>query len=221
MFIAKKLFRSIVRIVLPLIAKLYLEGVENLERDDSFIIAANHLGQLDGALIFLLIERNDLRYLVNDKYKNYPVLGRFIVSIGGLYIKRNAQNLKAIRQALEHTENGGILIITPEGIRSPTGALQQGKPGVAFFACNLNKPIVPVGITGTEDRLVVDNLEHFRRPHITVTVGKAFELPPIKHKTVTIENATDEIMCQIAALLPESYRGIYSEYPRVQFLLKN
>jgi 1-acyl-sn-glycerol-3-phosphate acyltransferase len=204
---------------LPLIARIDINGAENLKRADSFLIAANHLGQLDGALIFYLIERNDLLFLVNDKYKNYPFIGQFIGSVGGLYIQRNAQNLSAIRKALEHTKKNGILIITPEGVRSPTGALQHGKPGVAFFACKLNRPIVPVGITGTEDRLVIDNMEHFRRSHITITVGKAFELPTYDRKTLTAENVTDEIMCQIAALLPESYRGVYAGHPGTKILL--
>ena len=218
---AKNFFRSVVKTALPLIARIDVKGAENLKRDDSFIIAANHLGQLDGALIYYLIDRNDLMYLVNDKYKNHPFLGRFLVSIGGLYIKRNAQNIRAIRKALEHTKSNGILIITPEGVRSPTGALQHGKSGVAFFACKLNRPIVPVGITGTEDWLVIDNLKHFRNSHITVTVGKAFNLSPQKRKTLITENAADEIMCQIAALLPDSYRGTYAEHSRVQYLLNN
>jgi 1-acyl-sn-glycerol-3-phosphate acyltransferase len=221
MHITKKCFRSVVKAILPLIARIDVKGAENLKRDDSFIIAANHLGQLDGALIYYLIDRNDLMYLVNDKYKNHPFLGRFLVSIGGLYIKRNAQNIRAIRKALEHTKSDGILIITPEGVRSPTGALQRGKSGVAFFACKLNRPIVPVGITGTEDWLVIDNLKHFRNSHIIVTVGKAFNLPPQKRKTLITENAADEIMCQIAVMLPESYRGVYAEHSRVQYLLNN
>lgn len=217
----KIIFRLISKLILPLIARLEIHGTENLQIDDGFIIAANHLGQLDSALIFFLIERNDLMYLVNDKYKNYPLLGRLIASLGGIYIKRNAQNLGALRKALEHTNNGGILIITPEGIRSPTGTLQKGKPGVSFLACKLDKPIVPVGITGTEDKLVVSNLKHLRRSHITVKVGNLFNVPPLKQKTVFIENMTDEIMCQIAALLPEGYRGVYGEHPRLKLLLKN
>jgi 1-acyl-sn-glycerol-3-phosphate acyltransferase len=73
MLTAKDLLRSLVRFVLPLIARIEIHGRENLLVRGGFIIAANHLGQLDSALIFFLIERNDLMYLVNDKYKNYCI----------------------------------------------------------------------------------------------------------------------------------------------------
>ncbi len=64
-------------------------------------------------------------------------------------------------------------------------------------------------------------MRRFRRLDITIRVGEPFELPPLdrKNRDASLQANTDEIMCQIAALLPPKYRGVYADYPRVQELL--
>jgi 1-acyl-sn-glycerol-3-phosphate acyltransferase len=118
-------------------------------------------------------------------------------------------------------EKNNILVIAPEGTRSRAGALIEAKPGVSYLAAKLNRPIVPVAITGTEDEVVLANLKKLRRGHITVTAGPAFTLPPLprENRDEALKRYTDEIMCRIAALLPEKYRGVYADHPRLQELL--
>jgi 1-acyl-sn-glycerol-3-phosphate acyltransferase len=113
-------------------------------------------------------------------------------------------------------------VIAPEGTRSKTETLQEGKMGVAFLAAKSSYPVVPVALTGTEDRRVTENLKHFRRTKITVTVGDPFyiTIPKGKGREETLRQGTEEIMCQIAALLPKNYRGVYADHPRLQELLK-
>ena len=116
---------------------------------------------------------------------------------------------------------GGILVIAPEGTRSKTEAMAEGKPGVAYLALKGGLPIVPVGLTGTEDRAVLERLKHFKKSEIKIIVGRPFNLPPIQRKDrdVFLKQYTDEIMCQIGVLLPEKYRGVYAEHPRLKELL--
>ena len=118
-------------------------------------------------------------------------------------------------------EDGKCLIIAPEGTRSPTGSLVDGKPGVAFLAARSGFPITPVGITGTEDKVILGNVKRFRKSTITLTGGKPFVIPPLakENRDAALQHATDEVMCQIAALLPERYRGVYAEHERVKELL--
>ena len=93
--------------------------------------------------------------------------------------------------------------------------------GVAFLASKSGYPVMPVALTGTEDRGVVENLKHFRRTKITVTATDLLyiTLPQGKGREEAMRQATDEIMCQIAALLPKKYRGVYADRPRVKELL--
>jgi 1-acyl-sn-glycerol-3-phosphate acyltransferase len=118
-------------------------------------------------------------------------------------------------------EENNILVIAPEGTRSRTGALIEARPGVSYLATKLGRPIVPVGITGTEDKNLLDHLKKLRRSHITVTAGEPFILPPLprENRDEVLKQYTDEIMCHIAALLPELYRGVYGDHPRLKELL--
>ncbi|MBK7452954.1 MAG: hypothetical protein IPJ46_04300 [Anaerolineales bacterium] len=81
-------------------------------------------------------------------------------------------------------------------------------------------PVLPIALTGTEDRGIISNLKRFRRSKIKAVAGELFyiEIPKGQGREEAMRNATDEIMCQIAAKLPESYRGFYKNYPRVREL---
>ena len=118
-------------------------------------------------------------------------------------------------------KKGGMMVIAPEGTRSKTEALQVGKPGAAFLAAKSGYPVLTVSLTGTEDRGVVRNLLRFRRSKIRAVTGDPFtiEIPPGKGRDEAMRQATDEIMCRLAVNLPEKYRGVYAEHPRLKELL--
>jgi 1-acyl-sn-glycerol-3-phosphate acyltransferase len=120
-------------------------------------------------------------------------------------------------------KQGEVLVITPEGTRSKVGHLIEGKPGVSYLAVKSEFPLVPVGISGTFDPLFFGQLKRFKRPHITLRIGPMFSLPPLPPSSQGRDEAlkadTDEIMCQIAALLPEENRGFYAEHPRLNEIL--
>jgi 1-acyl-sn-glycerol-3-phosphate acyltransferase len=118
-------------------------------------------------------------------------------------------------------EDGKCLVIAPEGTRSRTGALIEGKPGVTYLAARSGFPVFPVAITGTEDKVVLGNLKRFRKSDITLTAGDPFVIPPLtpKDRDAALQKYTDEIMCRMAALLPERYRGVYADHSRLRELL--
>ena len=96
-----------------------------------------------------------------------------------------------------------------------------GKMGAAFLAGKSGYPILPVALSGTEDRGVLENLKRFRRSKIRAVAGDLFtiEIPNGNGREQAMRAATDEIMCRIAAELPEKYRGVYLEHPRLKELL--
>jgi 1-acyl-sn-glycerol-3-phosphate acyltransferase len=100
--------------------------------------------------------------------------------------------------------------------------LIEGKPGVAYLAARSGFPVVPIAITGTEDKVIFGNIKRFKKSTITLTSTKPFIIPPLpkENRDAALQNATDEIMCQIAALLPERYRGVYAKHPRVKELVE-
>ena len=104
---------------------------------------------------------------------------------------------------------GKALLMFPEATRSPHASLQRALPGSALIAVRQSVPILPVGITGMEE--LEKKFWIFRRPRITVNIGKPFSLPKAGSKLTKEELAehTELIMRRIAALLPPKYRGVY------------
>jgi 1-acyl-sn-glycerol-3-phosphate acyltransferase len=72
-------------------------------------------------------------------------------------------------------------------------------------------PLLPIAYYGGES--FRDNLSRLRRTDFHITVGRLFTLDIHGQKVSRPlrQAITDEIMYQIAALLPEEYRGEYAE----------
>lgn len=215
-----KTLRSIVRFLMSIIADVEIHGVEKLP-PGNFIAAANHLGRLDTAALLCVIDREDIIMPVAEKYRDHPIFGAIGRAANAIWLNRFDADFSALRQILARMEQGGMLVIAPEGTRSKTEALQEGKLGVAFLASKSGYPVLPVAVTGTEDRAVLENLKRFRRSKIVIRGGDPFviELPKGRRREQAMREATDEIMCRIAVMLPEKYRGVYAEHPRLKELL--
>ena len=210
----------LIRTIVNLIARVEIQGSENIPKEGGFVIATNHLGRLDVALLFYALE-GDFILTIAEKYEHHWLFGPIGNAINGIWLDRYNADVGAIRQVLTRMKAGGILAIAPEGTRSKTETMAEGKPGVAYLALKAGLPIVPVGLTGTEDRMVIDRLKHLKKSEIKIIVGTPLNLPPIpkKNRDAILKEYTEEIMCQIGALLPEKYRGVYANHPRLKELL--
>ena len=215
-----KTLRSIVRFLMKIIADIEVNGLEKLP-EGNVIVAANHLGRLDTAALLCILDREDIIMPVAEKYKNHPLYGAIGRAANAIWLNRFDADYSAFRQILDRMKQGGLLVIAPEGTRSKTEALQEGKMGVAFLASKSGYPVLPVAVTGTEDRGIVENIRHFRRSKITATAANLLyiDIPRGPEREEAMRRATDEIMCQIGALLPEKYRGVYADHPRLKKLL--
>ncbi len=215
--------RWLLRAAINLIAEVKIVGIENLPRTGAFVIATNHLGFLDAAMLYYALDRNDVFVLVAEKWERNAFLRWVAKYANFVFIDRFNPDLKALRKIIGLMEKGNVLVIAPEGTRSRAATMAEGKPGVCYLAAKLNRSIVPVGLAGTEDKAIIDNLKHLRRSHIVAHAGKIFSLPtlPMKNRDTALKQFTDEIMCHIAALIPEKYRGVYAQHPRLKELLAN
>jgi 1-acyl-sn-glycerol-3-phosphate acyltransferase len=217
----RNFIRWLVRLLFNIIARVEVKGYENLPKEGSFVIATNHLGIVDAPIAFYALDRWDMFVLIAEKWEKIALfrwLGKYFNFI---FIDRYNPDFKNLRKAISLMEEDNILVIAPEGTRSRVGSLIEAKPGVSYLATRLNRPILPVALTGTEDSALFGNLKKLRRAHITVTAGPTFTLPPLprENRDEVLKQYTDEIMCRIAALLPEKYRGVYADHPRLMEIL--
>jgi len=207
----RKTIQNLVRFLLKTLTRTEFIDLENLPEKGGVIIAINHVHYLDTPVIFINPRRPDATALVTTKYQKNIFMKWFTESARGIWINRDIADFTAIRKASKALAEGLAVGIAPEGTRSKTGQLQQGKPGTVMLAAKARVPIVPVGITGTRNSF--RKIFTLRRPKITVRFGKAFMIPEFKQgeRSADLQYWTDELMRRIAELLPESYRGVYAE----------
>jgi 1-acyl-sn-glycerol-3-phosphate acyltransferase len=213
--------RLLIKLIVTLTSRLEIHGLERLPKQGAYVIAANHLGRLDPLLVYYYLNRRDVILLVAEKYQSNALARWFTRQLDGIFVDRFGADFGAVRQALARLRKGGVLVLAPEGTRSPTGALIEGRHGVSFLAAKAGVEIYPVATIGTEDRSVRAHLRRLRRSKVVLHVGEPFTLPQLKgsEREEALQADTDEIMCRIAALLPEEYRGVYTDHPRLKELL--
>ena len=211
--------RRIINWLLLHLTRTEIFGLENVPESGGLLIATNHMSRMDIPVLFINAKRPDMTALVTTKYLKHPLLRWFIVTAEGIWLDRDTADFSAFRKAVEALQAGKAIGIAPEGTRSTTATLIEGKPGTALLALRTGTPIIPVAIAGTEDS--VSKMLHFKRPHITVTYGKLIIPPKLDrvNREHQLQDLTDEVMCQIAAMLPEKYRGVYASHPRLVEIL--
>jgi 1-acyl-sn-glycerol-3-phosphate acyltransferase len=216
-----RLVRGLIRFLLGSLTRIEIRGRENVPASGGFIIAANHLGMVDALIVYYALDSWDLFVPVAEKWEKKTILRFLGRHLNFIFIDRFNPDLRAMREIIRRMKDGQVLVIAPEGTRSRTGALIEGKPGVSYLAARAGFPVVPVAMTGTEDSNFFGSLKRLRRPLMTVTGGKTFSLPPLpaEGRDQALKEYTDEIMCRIAVMLPEKYRGVYAEHPRLKALL--
>lgn len=211
-----------IRFIIDLIANVEISGYEYLpEKKGGFVIAVNHLGFLDAPMAYYALDDWNLFIPVAEKWEESAILRWLGKYLNAIFIDRFNPDLKAMREMIKRMEEGQTLVIAPEGTRARDEKMAQGKPGVAYLASKMGWTILPVAISGTEDRLIIGNLKRFKKSSIRLTAGKSFTLPPFpkENREEKLQEYTDEIMCRIAVLLPEPNRGYYREHSRLKELL--
>jgi 1-acyl-sn-glycerol-3-phosphate acyltransferase len=216
-----RITRWLVRLLYRLIARIEIVGQEHIPASGGIVAVTNHLGRLDPGLAYCLLDRDDIIMLVAEKYREVAIFRWLTQALDGIWVDRFNADMSAVRTCLKRLRQGGVMVIAPEGTRSPTGGLIQARSGAGYLAAKSGAPIVPVAITGTEDAVVKTQLRRLRRVDIRVRFGQPFRLPPVPadEREKALQGYDDEIMCRIAALLPPEHRGVYAEHPRLKQIL--
>ncbi len=135
-------------------------------------------------------------------------------------LRRGEADLAGLKLGLEMLAAGKIVIIDPEGTRSHNGRLQAGRAGAVLLALRSGAPLIPVVHYGSED--YQHNLRRLRRTDFHFAVGRPFRIRPEAARSLHADRQKilDEVMAQMAALLPPQYRGVYAGVePTEEFLV--
>lgn len=152
-FLCKIFLKQIIR-------KIFVEEVRGLENipKGNFILASNHQSHLDIIIAgYLCVPRRFTFIGQVDRYRGFQSFFRnFFYSLGGVIPvnrKDTTSRKRAAEKAIKSVKKGDVLVIYPEGTRSRTGKLGEGRHGVAKIFLATGTPILPVGIKGTFELL--------------------------------------------------------------------
>ncbi len=202
--------RVLVRMLLFLLTRCEVKGKENVPRQGPLLVVSNHLHAYDPAVVGVTLGR-EVIFMAKKELYHFRLRGYFLRGFGSFPVHRGKLDRKAIRQSEKVLADGMALAMFPEAKRSYSAQLQSALSGSALIATRSGAPILPVGLTGTER---LDGVGWaFRRPRLTVNIGKPFSIASAGTKLSKAELAeqTHFIMERIAELLPQQYRGEYAD----------
>ena len=193
---------------LRLFADFKVEGVENVPPMGPLIIICNHQSNVDPTILRTLIPRQTW-FLAKDGLFEHRILNWFFRSWGAFPLNREGVDIRAFRWVLNQLNYSQAIVLFPEGTRNP-GAMKKALPGVVRLALKSQASILPIGMIGTET-LEKSYRVWYPNRKIRVNIGQVFSLPSIEGKPnkEVLESLNDMIMGRVAALLPESYQGVY------------
>jgi 1-acyl-sn-glycerol-3-phosphate acyltransferase len=194
-----------------LMCRVQAEQLKQVPTRGPLILVSNHINFLEIPIIYTRLQTvSPLTGFAKAETWDNPIMGRIFNIWGAIPVHRGKADLTAIKRGLSALRQGHIVTVTPEGTRSNHGRLLRGHPGVVSLALLSNAPVLPVVHYGHEKYR--QDLARLRRSDFNVSVGKPFVLNThgIKVNSAVRQQMTDEIMYQLAALLPERNRGAYA-----------
>jgi 1-acyl-sn-glycerol-3-phosphate acyltransferase len=211
MTLAHRVLTGTTKGVLRLLCRVDDAQLAKVPDQGPLIFVTNHTNFLDAPLLFVCLQPRPVAGFAKAEVWDNPIL-RFLAHIWKpIPLRRGEVDRTALRRAEEALEEGMVLGLAPEGTRSGDGRLQQGNAGVVLLALRSGAPVLPLVHYGGE--LFWHNVARLHRTDFQFAVGRPFYLEAGGTK-VTREvrrQMTDEIMYQIAALLPPDHRGVYSD----------
>jgi len=194
-----------IRVAFDMFFRGQVAGLENLPRTGAFLIAANHASHLDPPMVGSQVPRQ-MSFFARKTLWSSSLSSWWLDAVGTIPVDRDGgQDVGALKRVLRALADGRVMILFPEGTRSPDGRLQLPKPGVGFIVCKARVPVVPARIFGSFEAFGKGmKLPRFGTP-LTVVFG-----PPIQPVVYDdpaagkerYQVASNRIMSRIAALRP-------------------
>jgi 1-acyl-sn-glycerol-3-phosphate acyltransferase len=202
--------RVLARAVVLGLTRCTLAGLERLPKCGPALIATNHLGDADVALLLAALPTAPEALGKIDLLIEYPLLWRIMDSYGTIWVHRGRVDRRALACAVDALHSGRYVVIAPEGRYQLTSGLEEGGFGAAYVALRAGVDVIPIGLSGTQNAEVYGHLRHLSRPRVSLAVGEALHLAG-DNSPHALRQATREIMESIAVLLRPQERGAYAD----------
>ncbi|RJP48842.1 MAG: 1-acyl-sn-glycerol-3-phosphate acyltransferase [Anaerolineaceae bacterium] len=209
--ISLRLITLLLRIYFRVSLRLDAPGMDKFPTQGPLIIITNHTGQVEVPVFATLLQPRKITGWAKAEAFDNLFLRWVFWAWEIIPVRRGEADMSALKRALRALEQDAIFGIAPEGTRNKTGILRRALPGAVIIALHSGAPIIPAVHWGGE--VFLKNLKRFRRTDFHIRTGEPFRIN-VEGVKVTAEirqEIADEMMYRIAKLLPEEYRGEYSD----------
>jgi 1-acyl-sn-glycerol-3-phosphate acyltransferase len=193
--------------IMRLLFRVEIHGRHHIPATGPVLIIANHSSLLDPPLVGGAVPRR-VTFLAKAELFRIPGFGALIRRLGAQPLRRGGADPSALRTAQRVLQDGGVLLVFPEGTRGEEGTLREAKPGAALLAMQTGVPVVPAYVRGS-GRAWPRGRRLPRPAKVVVTFG-----PPLSFTRATgadrkaqYEAASRRMMAAIAELKDEAVRG--------------
>ena len=185
--------------------------IEKLSKNKPMLIVMNHINFLEVPALVAYSYPLNVTGVAKTETWNNPLLSFLFNSYNAIPIDRRGAFHDVFEQVRHAIDNGSFVCIFPEGTRSKNGVLKKGKAGIIPLAIDTGAPILPVVHYGGER--IWNNMKKFKRTPFCFKAGNPFKINfEGRPDRETREEILSEIMGQMARLLPQEMRGIYSDH---------
>ena len=119
--------------------------IQNIPDSGGLVIVSNHT-RWSNAFVSQTVIKRPLYYFGKAELLKWPIIGRFVMSLGSIPVDRSVHNSKALDYAVKHLKNGGVMIIFAEGFCNRSQKLAPLKFGAVSIASKTKVPIIPMAI---------------------------------------------------------------------------
>ena len=186
------------------------EFVKALKDNKPLLVIFNHINFLEVPILVTHSYPLFLTGLVKAETWNSLLFSFIFNTYRAIPIDRAGAFQGAFKKVRKALDDGFFVCVAPEGTRSKNGVLGRGKAGIIHLALEANVPVLPVAHHGGEN--IWKNIRRLRRTPFCFKAGRPFMIKfdgrPDKEER---EEMLDEVMGQMAKLLPDEMRGNYAE----------
>ena len=173
-------------------------GRQRVPMKGGALVCSNHVSFLDPPVLGAALPRRTY-YFAKKELFEIPIFGSIIRKCYAFPVEREVGDREAVRNAIRLVQQGELLILFPEGGRSPDGTLQPGGIGAALIASRGGVPILPAAVRGSDKSLSLQ-AKFLHRAKLSVAFGDPIHPEGEKLTKGQLQELTDRVMVQIAAL---------------------
>lgn len=142
-----ELLRRVVQLIGVLFYRVRHYGVRRIPASGGVLVVANHQSHFDPPLVGMASPRR-MNYLARESLFRFAPFRWLIQSLDAIAIDREGLGLNGIKESLRRLKRGEMVVIFPEGTRTPDGRIQPFRPGFTTLAVRSDAAILPVAIDG-------------------------------------------------------------------------